>query len=258
MKLWTLVENTTCREALTPEHGLSLYLEAGGKKILFDAGQSGAFAENAEKMGIHLSQVDVAVLSHGHYDHGGGLGRFLEINDHAPIFVTRSAFQPHFNALGKDIGLDPGLLQSGRVRFSRDGESLGEGLTLCHRREKQYPFGAFGLTVEAHGHRREEDFRHEQYLLVEEDGKRIVISGCSHVGAVNILNWFHPDVLIGGFHFMKMDPEGVELAAAGRQLGSFGATYHTGHCIGAGQYARLKEILGEKISYLSTGTVRII
>ena len=71
MKLVTLMENTTCREDLCCEHGLSLYLETGDHKILFDAGQSGAFAENAEKLGVNLQNVDFAVLSHGHYDHGG-------------------------------------------------------------------------------------------------------------------------------------------------------------------------------------------
>ena len=85
MKIYTLMENTTCNEALACEHGLSLYIEAAGKRILFDAGQTGAFADNAEKMGIDLSQVDICILSHGHYDHGGGLKRFLEVNDHAPI-----------------------------------------------------------------------------------------------------------------------------------------------------------------------------
>ena len=78
MKLWVLMENTACREDLAKEHGLSLYLQTGERHILFDAGQSGAFADNARAMGVDLEQVDTAVLSHGHYDHGGGLNRFLD------------------------------------------------------------------------------------------------------------------------------------------------------------------------------------
>ena len=80
MRIVTLVENTSRRQDLTAEHGLSLYIETGSHKILFDAGQSAAFADNAEKLGIDLTQADLAVLSHGHYDHGGGLGKFLETN----------------------------------------------------------------------------------------------------------------------------------------------------------------------------------
>ena len=66
MTITVLAENTVCRENLTCEHGLSLYIETGSHKILFDAGQSGAFADNAKKLGIDLSSVDFAVLSHGH------------------------------------------------------------------------------------------------------------------------------------------------------------------------------------------------
>jgi metal-dependent hydrolase (beta-lactamase superfamily II) len=80
MKLVTLMENSSCREDLCCEHGLSLYLETLGKKILFDAGQSAAFAENAAVLKVDLEAVDFAVLSHGHYDHSGGLERFLQIN----------------------------------------------------------------------------------------------------------------------------------------------------------------------------------
>ena len=73
MKLCTLLENTACRNDLTAEHGLSLYMETGNHKILFDMGQSDAFAANAHKLHIDLTQVDTAILSHGHYDHSGGL-----------------------------------------------------------------------------------------------------------------------------------------------------------------------------------------
>ena len=98
MNLTVLLENTACRDELVAEHGLSLYIEAGGKRILFDTGASPAFADNAEKLGIDLSQVDLCILSHGHYDHGGGIRRFLEINDHAPVYVSRHAFGDYYNA----------------------------------------------------------------------------------------------------------------------------------------------------------------
>ena len=67
------------------EHGLSLFIETEEHKILFDMGQSDAFIKNALSLGIDIAKVDIAVISHGHYDHGGGLRYFLELNRSAPI-----------------------------------------------------------------------------------------------------------------------------------------------------------------------------
>ena len=78
MKVIVLSENTTNDPRLGAEHGLSLYIEACGKKILFDTGQGDLFAENAKTLGVDLAAVDFAVISHGHYDHGGGIRRFLQ------------------------------------------------------------------------------------------------------------------------------------------------------------------------------------
>lgn len=254
MRIVTLVENTACREDLTAEHGLSLYIETENSKILFDAGQSAAFWENAKKLGIDLSAVDLAVLSHGHYDHGGGLGVFLEINKTAPVWMNPHAFGYHYNADGKYIGLDPALMESGRIRFAEDGVRIRPGLTLYTALPCPHGIRPFGLTVRERMGPVPEDFRHEQYLLVEEKGKRILISGCSHRGMGNILDHFRPDVLIGGFHFMKMDPEGEALEAAGNRLLGRPTVYYTGHCTGQAQFEVLKNILGSRLHGLTTGS----
>ena len=256
MKLWVLTENTACRGDLAREHGLSLYIETGNRRILFDMGQTDIFRDNAEKLGVDLSAVDIAILSHGHYDHGGGLKCFLEINRHAPVYMSPHAFQPHYNALDKDIGLDPALENSSRIRYARDGETIAESLTLYSGEALPCPcpFGNFGLTMLDNGVRKKEDFRHEQYLLIEEDGKRILISGCSHKGILNIADRFRPDVLIGGFHFMKLDPDGEELEAAAKRLLGCGTRYYTGHCTGQPQFDRMKEIMGDRLEAISTGT----
>lgn len=252
MKITVLAENTAC-EGFACEHGLSLYVETKGRKLLFDFGQTETFAENAEKLGIDLSGVDLAVLSHGHYDHSGGLTRFLQINETAPMYVSQYAFRPHFNADGKDIGVASELQESSRLILTQDKLEIGEGMMIlsCNDRKRPYPTDACGLKEYDHA----DEFLHEQYLLVEEDGKRIVLSGCSHKGILNIAGWLQPDVLIGGFHFMKLDPEtdrDVLDSAAGELLRTDAVCY-TGHCTGAAQYDYLKTIMGERLQALTTG-----
>lgn len=257
MKFWTLMENTTCRDDLVCEHGLSLYIEAGEHRILFDAGQTGAFADNAEKMGVDLSKVDLCVLSHGHYDHGGGLKRFLEVNDHAPVYVSRHAFGDYYNASEKYIGLDSELLMEDRIIFTGDNRTISDTVSIHSCANFPHPNGldAFGLTALRGGQHVPDDFRHEQYLLIREGERRILISGCSHRGVLNIKTWFAPDVLIGGFHLMKMDPvaDRFKLNAFAALLMQKDTVYYTGHCTGDIQYAHLKERMGDRLQALSTG-----
>ena len=259
MKLITLMENTAHREDLTAEHGLSLYIEACGKKILFDAGQTDAFADNAEKLGVDLESIDLAILSHGHYDHSGGMLRFLQTNRTAVLYVHKDAFCPHFNSTGAYIGPDPKLLDTGRVVFNPGVRELAEGLTLVDFAEKNryYPLDSAGLLMGECGKMLPEDFRHEQYLLIREGQKRICISGCSHKGILNITKWADPDILVGGFHFMNIDPETPEksrLDEAAQTLMESKAVFYTGHCTGLAPYAYLKNAMGERLHYISTGT----
>ena len=254
MKITALVENTsTC--GLPSEHGLSLHIQMqDGQSILFDMGQGEMFASNASILGIDLGKVGLTVLSHGHYDHGGGLMRFLEINKTAPVYVSRHAFEPHYNAAVKDIGLDSALRDSGRIVFVEDTLALGAGITIhaCRDRAYSHPIDSAGLTALEDGVQRPEDFRHEQYLLLEEAGRKICISGCSHRGILNIVDWFCPDVLVGGFHFMKVeDPDFLTHAA--ETLLTYPTVYYTGHCTGESQFAHMKAIMKEKLHSLSTG-----
>ena len=252
MKIVTLMENTAWREDVCFEHGLSLYLETQSHNILFDAGQSAAFADNAQTLGVDLKQVDFAVLSHGHYDHSGGLGKFLEINEAAPVYVSRWAFEPHWESDGRYVGVDPSLEANPRIRYVAEKTELAEGITLF--RMDTAPMDTAGLLVEEKGVRVPDDFRHEQYLLIEEQGKRILISGCSHKGILNIMDAFRPDILIGGFHFMKITEE-EKLAEAAKKLLTFDTVYYTGHCTGQKQYDYLKTVMGDKLHYVSAGTV---
>ena len=253
MRIISLVENTTSNENIGIEHGLSLYIEINGYKILFDMGQSDLFLKNAKKLGIDLSAVDFAVLSHGHYDHGGGLAEFLKVNDHAPVYISQYAFEPHYHGRIKYIGLDTKLKDNKRIRFTEGTTSIGEGMTLFHCNEmvRKYDFGSFGLTVKREGKYLPDPFLHEQYLLIEENGKQILFSGCSHKGILNIVGWFEPDILVGGFHFSKM-PLDDTLKKYANDLNQFKTKYYTCHCTGTEQFTFMKQYMNH-LFYLSAG-----
>ena len=142
------------------------------------------------------------------------------------------------------------------VKLGRQGEHLTQqvlidctewlsklpGCTLLNplSAEKTEDTGSSGLTLLEDGIRKPDDFRHEQYLLIEENGKRILFSGCSHRGILNIMHWYHPDVLIGGFHLFR-HPIDASLASCADALNAYPGTYYTCHCTGTGQYSFLKE-----------------
>lgn len=253
MKITVLLENTTARPNLSAEHGLSLYIETAGHKILFDMGQTDLFSHNASVLDIDLAAVDIAILSHGHYDHGGGLARFLALNRTAPIYVNRHAFEPHYNGTVKYIGLDTALAHHRQLVFTDGDTFLADDITLhsCAQAQKRHNLGAFGLTMLEDGAFRPEDFRHEQYLLVEENGQKILFSGCSHRGILDIVDWFRPDILVGGFHFSKL-PLDDTLRTYAEYLNSFSTEYYTCHCTGEKQFSFMGQSM-KRLRYLSCG-----
>ncbi len=253
MRITALVENTAKNESVGCEHGLSLYIETEQHTVLFDMGQSDLFLQNAEALGLDVAAVDIAVLSHGHYDHGGGLDTFLKVNTQAPVYVSRYAFEPYYNGTEKYIGLDVALKEHPRLIFTNGVYPLGDGLTLYHTsdRQKAFELGSFGLNTVKDGRFVPDAFCHEQYLRIEEAGHRVLISGCSHRGILNIATWFEPDVLVGGFHFSKL-PLDETLAAYAAYLNRFDTAYYTGHCTGEEQYRFMKERM-ERLNYLAAG-----
>ena len=285
MRVVSLLENTTDDDSMEIEHGLSLYIEAEVKKILFDMGQSDLFAKNAAKLGVDLTKVDFAVLSHGHYDHGGGMETFFKINHQANVYISKYAFEPHFNGKNRYIGLDLGILNNykDRLIFTEDENRIDDKISIfnCNNNTFVYKLNPYGLQrgipkIEVlpdfkHGDVVEpynaglqlvpEDFHHEQYLMIEGE-KNVLFSGCSHKGILNIMSWCSPDILIGGFHFKSLSLEGDELSEsqkvldyAAEVLNRYNCKYYTCHCTGVPQYEYLKTLMGNKLDYLSTGKI---
>ena len=258
MIITTLMENTAIEDGFLFEHGLSLHIQTREHRVLFDTGQSNGFIANAGRLGIDLAAVDMAVLSHGHYDHGGGLMGFLALNSKAPVYVSRYAFDGFYAGEERYIGLEPALKANPRLVPVGDSLEIGDGLTLfsCNERPRPYVMDSYGLNVLRGDALMPDDFRHEQYLLIQEEGMRVLISGCSHKGILNIMSWLKPDVLIGGFHFMKVDPAGSErevLDEAARVLLEYNAAYYTCHCTGLPQYEYLKQLMGNQLGDLAAG-----
>ncbi len=259
MRITCLAENTTCRPDLEAEHGLSLLIETKQHHILFDMGQSDLFARNADRLGVDLKTVDIAILSHGHYDHGGGLVTFLEQNDTAPVYVSPYAFEPHFNGEGKYIGLDPALAHHPRLQVTDEEFAIGDGLTLyhCNQRDRPYEQPKGDLTVKRDGILLPDDFRHEQYLLIRENDKTVLISGCSHKGIANLTHWFAPQVLVGGFHWMKRSLNQELLDSACQLNQQQNTVFYTCHCTGKEQFDYMQSQM-ERLFYLSTGQSLIV
>ena len=189
MKIITLVENTEGAENCIAEHGLSLYIETEKHKLLLDAGQTDAVVKNAAVLGIDLSAVDTVILSHGHYDHSGGILPFSELNCTAKIIMQRQAIEPHYNG-ERYIGIDKAIMELPGVMLADGDMKLDDELFLFSgiTGRRCYPQGNRKLMRMQDGEIVPDDFAHEQCLVITQDEKHWLLSGCAHNGILNILD----------------------------------------------------------------------
>jgi len=268
VKITTLLENTTKDAALLPKHGLSIHIETPKHKILFDLGPDDTFLANAQKMGIDLAEVDTVVLSHGHYDHGGGLPGFLKINNKAKVYINPLAFEPYYAKLlfiKKYIGLDQNFAGNERIIFTSDTMQIDDELFIFSDVEGQFESkGNRSLFKKIPAGFARDDFAHEQNLIVTAKGTSVLFSGCSHKGIANILRAAYKykptiDAAFGGFHLynpVKKSSEPTEVVEGlAAELSSLETVLYTGHCTGKQAYKTMRDIMGDKIRHLHTGAV---
>ena len=146
MIIKVLIENTYISEDYASEHGLSLYIETKNHKILFDVGASELFLKNAKRLGVNIADVDFLVISHGHYDHGGGLKAFLKENTKAEVFIHQLAFDKHYSMRQDDkldfIGLDEDLKQNKQIVLTSDKIFISKESGIL-----EYNQGSLGQTI---------------------------------------------------------------------------------------------------------------
>lgn len=267
MNITSIVENTSAK-AFPVEHGLSLYIQLNDRRnILFDMGQRRLFAENAERLGLSIADVDTAIVSHGHYDHGGGLLTFLDMNSKAKVYIHQDAFQPHYSLRENGmayIGIDKDLHDNSRLVLCGNMKKIDDSMTLFAdvHGDCCCPFGnrlLYGPTESEH-----DDFRHEQNLIIKEGNNIILLAGCAHNGMINILHKAEevigraPTHVLGGMHLVKSglsaEEEDVFIASLAKELMAYkDCQFYTMHCTGTEQYQKLKTIMGSQIEYLSCG-----
>ena len=269
MKLISLVENTSCRADCGCIHGLSLYLETPLHKILFDMGPNALFLENAQRLGVDLAAVDIAFLSHGHYDHAGGLELFCKRNEKASIYLHSLAFGQYYVSEEGEyvyIGVDPHAKKY-TGRFVTAGGRIDEELTLFDGVDTHdYLSAACAALLEKDETGYHSDpFRHEQNLILSCEGKKVLLAGCAHNGIVNILRRAEDivggelDWVFSGFHLTNpstgRDEPRELIEAVGRELMARHTRFVTGHCTGQGPFALLKDMMGNQLEAMPAGSV---
>lgn len=276
MQVTALIEDTKAKDMdLYNEKGLSFHIKTDNNHVLFDTGITGNFVDNARTLGIDLEEVDVTVISHGHFDHGGGLDRFMEVNETSPVYLRPKAdgdfFFKAFYILRKDIGMDKELFTNyaDRINLVNEFTEITRDTYLLTDMKLKYtiPAGNKYLYVKKDNQLVHDDFSHEQMMVIKEEDGMTIFSGCSHHGVLNMVDAAvkqFPETpikaLFGGFHFMglpffnHMGESKSNVENIGRKLTeySIGKVY-TGHCTGRKAYPLLKNVMGDNVDYFATG-----
>ena len=240
---------------------------------MLDLGQTDDSIRNAESLGIDLSAVETVVLSHGHYDHSGGIIPFSRINDRAVIYMQKAAGGEYYaddgimagNDRYRYIGIDKDILKLPQVRLLQGDYVIDDDLELFTIKNRTHviPFTNKRLLVKTDEGFVSDDFIHEHYLVVKENGLSVLLSGCAHNGILSILDAYKekygnlPDIVISGFHLMVKreyrENELEEVRAIAEELRTYQTRFYTCHCTGIPAFEEMKKIMGDQLEYVHSG-----
>ncbi len=267
-RIGVLIDNNTLDDHLAREHGLSLViLLDSGDRWLWDTGQSGIFFDNARAMGIDLAQLSGLALSHGHYDHAGGLDRLWRETDFTgPIYGHPAVMTGRYACSCCSPPRAIGLRTVNRQRLASqlipvsDTARLGPGLTMVTNITRKA--GNFepiqGFYLDPLG-RTTDTIPDDTALVLETGYGPVLILGCCHSGlentcdhiAVNLgINRFH--ALIGGLHLKSAKPNHIEETLQTITRFGFSEVY-AGHCTGTHAISSLSDALPGKIHPMGSG-----
>ena len=279
MKIITLVDNRTQSKNLETEHGLSLYIETDdGQKIVYDTGQSDLFMHNAKKLDVNLQDIDKVIISHGHYDHVGGLLAFLKINKTAKVYMSATLFDYEYFSLKsgvKKMNGFPSELLEYKERFVLLNKNTSiDNLWLITDIEKRYemPKGNAILYRQRDDVEELDKFEHELILVVDTAKGLCVFTGCAHNGVLNIIATVQSVIptkqihcVYGGFHLIDgkkyVEVETTdELTSIANELSKLlpSAHFYTGHCTGEKAIEVLTQRMEGKLESFYVGKEVII
>lgn len=262
MKIVTLIENLVFSPGLVAENGLSLLIDTGHRQILFDTGQTDAFMTNAQKLGVDLAEVDTVVISHGLYDHIGGLGPFLEMNKKARVYLKKETFVPKYSQQQEKLSgsFDPGSMEDRFVFVTSTleidpGVFIMPNIPIVNKEDTDFRkcrIKAGDLLVE-------DTFEDELFLAIVKDQKLSVISSCSHRGITNMIieatkhfDELPVNLVLGGINIREGSSlQYVEVSHFLKKVAP--ETIGVCHCYSIEKYADLLYDVNSKVKYNHTG-----
>jgi len=270
LRITTLSENTAGFPGMLAEWGLSILVETDDLKVLLDTGASISVPHNAPIFGLDLSAIDKIVLSHGHYDHTGGLkevlkqvGKQVEVIAHPDIWAQKYARGQGFERyIGVPFPIEDLEDLGGSFTMSRDPVWITDNIVTTGEIPMTEDFEALdpNLYVKENGNWRNDDLLDDRALIIKTDEGLVIILGCAHRGAINTVRHAQEitgvksiHTVIGGTHLMNASEERVLRTGIALQELSV-QRVGVSHCTGLPSAMLLAQQLGEAFFFNNTGT----